>query len=171
MKRAILVPAVAVAMVCSASEFTPAQAQGVGRGPTQGPALRPSPAPAFSPYMNLLRTENPTYLNYYGLVRPQLDFRQSVIGLRQDVANSQAAIQNITAPDGTVLPTTGHQSFFMNTTGYFMSIGGAAGPGRGAAGSGGYGVTRPNLGGQTGSTRPVPAGGGGAARPAVPGRR
>lgn len=126
-------------------------AQGLGRGP----ALRPLPAPAFSPYLNLLRRETPGYLNYYGLVRPQQDFRQSIVGLRQDVAANQATIQAATGPDGVLIPTTGHRSYFLNTAGYFQSIGGAAGP---SGLTPGLGATRPALGGGAGAARP-PAGG------------
>ena len=32
---------------------------------------------AFSPYLNLLRGGNSTLLNYYGLVRPEQEFRQA----------------------------------------------------------------------------------------------
>jgi hypothetical protein len=119
--------------------------------------------------LNLLRRDNPGYLNYYGLVRPQQDFRQAVVGLRQDVAANQAAIQTATGPDGVLLPTTGHRSFFMNTAGYFQSLGGAAGPGGLTPG---LGATRPVAGGGVAAGgRPMPAGGGGSARPPAGGRR
>jgi hypothetical protein len=116
--------------------------------------------------LNLLRRENPGYLNYYGLVRPQQNFQQAVVGLRQDVAANQAAIQTATGPDGVLLPTTGHRSFFLNTAGYFQTIGGAAGP---SGLTPGLGATRPV--GAGGASRPAPAGGGGAVRPPAGGRR
>jgi hypothetical protein len=173
MRRTLALSAI-IAISGSLGVVGTAEAQGLG--PVRGAAIRPTPAPAFSPYLNLLRRGTPTFLNYHGLVRPQLEFQQSVTGLRQDIANNQAAIQNVTAPDGTILPTTGHRSFFMNTAGYFQSIGGAAGPGGLSAG---FGVSRPTTTSPTGAgpsvpggvSRPMPAGGGGAVRPAGGGRR
>ena len=60
-----------------------------------GPVTQPS----FSPYLNLLRRDSPTYLNYYGLVRPQQDFRRSVQTLRQDVNNVSQAQQQAADPN------------------------------------------------------------------------
>ncbi|HET6575737.1 MAG TPA: hypothetical protein VFG68_19205 [Fimbriiglobus sp.] len=104
--------ALAVATVCG--PIGPASAQ--VSGPV-GPVARPT----FSPYLNLLRQDNPTYLNYYGLVRPQLDFRQSLQNLRFDLSAYQS--QSQTNGQAT-LPGTGHRTVFMNTMGYFMTMGG-----------------------------------------------
>jgi hypothetical protein len=63
------------------------------------------------------------------------------------------------------LPTTGHQTFFMNTSRYFMTMGGARGAG-GTGGAVGAGMARP--------TPPVLGGaaaGGGTPRPAAGARR
>ena len=90
----------------------------------------PSPAgpvtqPSFSPYMNLLRRGNPTYLNYYGLVRPEQDFRRSIQTLQQDVNNVYQSQQQPAAQ--TTLPGTGHRTAFLNTMGYFMTMTGGPG--------------------------------------------
>jgi hypothetical protein len=82
--------------------------------------------PTFSPYLNLLRRENPTYLNYYGLVRPQQDFRQSLLTLRQDVNTYQSQVQSLSSGQ-TGLPQTGHRTSFLNTMGYFMTMSGGPG--------------------------------------------
>jgi hypothetical protein len=100
--------------------------------------------PAFNPYMNLLRRNNPTYLNYYGLVRPQLEFRQSIQGLRQDLGATQAQTQQLQGE--AALPATGHSTSFMNSSRYFMTN---AGGGMSRAGG------RPGFG-----ARPTPGGGG-----------
>lgn len=98
--------------------------------------------PAFNPYMNLLRRNNPTYLNYYGLVRPQLEFRQSIQGLRQDLGATQAQTQQLQGE--AALPATGHATSFMNSSRYFMTNAGG-GVSR-AGGQPGLGA-RPGLGG------------------------
>src|SRR6266849_4481527 len=41
--------------------------------------------PGASPYLNLLRSGSSQAVNYYGLVRPQTDFRNSIQGLQQQV--------------------------------------------------------------------------------------
>src|ERR1700678_234592 len=59
----------------------------------QGPQWRPGPggfaplnqSPAFSPYLNLNRGGTSAAINYYGLVRPQIDFQNSINNLQQQV--------------------------------------------------------------------------------------
>ncbi len=104
-------------------------------GPTyaQPPALRAPVAlpPAYSPYLNLLRNGNPAYINYYGLVRPEVDARNQIYGLQQGVAANATAISTIDTASG--LPLTGHPTQFLNTSHYFLNRGGqgtsAAAPG------------------------------------------
>ena len=118
MRRNVIASGVlAVAAVCGSVGTVFAQ-------PTR--PVGPVTQPGFSPYLNLLRRENPTYLNYYGLVRPQQDFRQSLQTLRQDVYTFQSQAQSQSA-NQTGLPQTGHQTSFLNTMGYFMTMTGGPG--------------------------------------------
>src|SRR5687768_5133480 len=62
----------------------------------QGPPIPPSsyaPTPTFSPWLNLLRRDNPTALNYYGLVRPQQEFRFGIQSLQQQALTTQQALR------------------------------------------------------------------------------
>ncbi len=115
----------------------------VGRSPGVLP-------PAYSPYLNLLRNNNPAYVNYYGLVRPEVDFRSSINGLQQGVATNAAGISSL---DAAGLPLTGHPTAFMNTSHYFLNRGGQGTPG----GTGG-GATAPapaiNRGGMSAAPAP-----------------
>ena len=86
--------------------------------PVPGGYSRP---PAFSPYLNLVRGGSPA-INYYGLVRPEVQFRQALLGFSQDLAQNQQAL-GVLAADGTMLPLTGHPTQFMNLGGYFMNNG------------------------------------------------
>lgn len=110
--------------------------------------------PAVSPYLNLLRRDSPEYLNYFGLVRPQLDFSGAIQQLQsgQAATNAQQAMfQNLLT-----LPATGHASSFNSHLRYFntnsggglggMGFGGGGLPGMGGAGlPGGGGL--PGMGG------------------------
>jgi len=51
--------------------------------------------PAYSPYLNLLRQGNPA-INYYGLVRPQIDFRNQIQGLQQLTAAAPQTASTLT---------------------------------------------------------------------------
>ena len=90
----------------------------------QVPVVRPPGVPSspYSPYLNLLRPNSPAYVNYYGLVRPEVDFRSSIYGVQQGVAANAAGISSIDASTG--LPLTGHATTFMNTSHYFLNRGG-----------------------------------------------
>src|SRR5262245_23944289 len=84
----------------------------------------PRTQPPVSPYLNLLRPGNSAGVNYYGLVRPQMEFRNNIQNLQQQVANNQADISNLTTAQ---LPTTGHATSFLNTGGYFGTRQGGTG--------------------------------------------
>jgi hypothetical protein len=87
--------------------------------PPPGGFYRPPP---FSPYLNLLRGGTPT-LNYYGLVRPEMQLRQGLQNLSSDVMMNQQMIGELST--GLGLPqSTGHPTQFMNLGGYFMNSGG-----------------------------------------------
>ena len=84
--------------------------------------------PAVSPYLNLLRPGNSPGVNYYGLVRPQLEFQNGLRNLQQQVQTNETAIAGL---NKAILPTTGHTSTFLNTGGYYS--GGAGTNGGGSA--------------------------------------
>jgi hypothetical protein len=104
-----------------------------GQGPTR-PGITPNTGPAFSPYLNLARPGAPAGINYYGLVRPELNFRSSLSGLQTDVATNRDLLTTGRAASGTAgLLTTGHAATFLNTGGYFLnSTGGVGAQGGGA---------------------------------------
>ncbi len=102
--------------------------------------LGPTPRPAYSPYLNLLRSGNPTFQNYYGLVRPQIQANQSIQSLQGQLQSTNALIaSNSTGTDGSALPVTGQTFGYMNHRGYFQNNrnGGVNGGGGGAGGMGG----------------------------------
>lgn len=98
---------------------------GVNPLPAQPPVpggLGGTRPPALSPYLNLARQGGSPGLNYYGLVRPQQQFQQSVLDLRGAVNANQQIIGNFqNDPNG--LSPTGHGSGFMNYNSYFMNTG------------------------------------------------
>lgn len=116
----------------------------VGTANAQPPApLQAAPRrPVYSPYLNLNRAGASTAQNYFGLVRPELEFRSGLNQLRQDtqaLATGLAATQ----PGGEL--TTGHASGYMTHLRYYGTNGsGANGGTRGATaapvGGGGRGA-------------------------------
>jgi len=86
--------------------------------------------PTYSPYLNLNRRGGTAAQNYFGLVRPELDFRQNLQALNQQVTYNQQAIAEI---GNQPLPSTGHTILFNNTSHYFGNL---TGPGGGRAGTG-----------------------------------
>lgn len=104
------------------------------------PPMRYTPPPAFSPYLNLNRAGASPAINYFGIVRPQIDFRNSIQGLQQDY-RALATQRPTDDPFTTDLPPTGHTPQFLNYGGYFgrplNSVPGAQ-AGAGAAGAARY---------------------------------
>jgi hypothetical protein len=82
--------------------------------------------PAYSPYLNLLRGGNSFATNYYGLVRPEIGFRNSILGLQQQTALNSYELQ--TGQTGQL--QTGHPVQFLNYSHYFGNLGSRAGAGR-----------------------------------------
>ena len=81
----------AVGVLCTlADSGAPAQFQQPRFG-----GIAPVTQPAVSPYINLLRRDNPAYLNYYGLVRPEVEFRNSINLLQQQVTTNQQSITDL----------------------------------------------------------------------------
>ncbi len=101
------------------------------QAPAPPPGFGQAPRPQVSPYLNLLRSGNPGYLNYYGLVRPQQEFQQGLQGLQQEVGAVQSALGQPFGADlgqqQPLLPGTGHRSGFLTSGGYFMTFNGRAG--------------------------------------------
>src|SRR6478672_9100265 len=92
------------------------------------PPLGPRPltgvnTPPVSPYLNLLRPGTSPAINYYGLVRPEVNFMNSVQALQAQLGYAQqaAGVTQFGEPG-----TTGHPAFFLNHTSYFLNTGGSA---------------------------------------------
>jgi hypothetical protein len=78
--------------------------------------------PTFSPYLNLARPGGSPALNYFGLVRPEFQFRQSIQNLQGAVAANQQAIGTVES-ELTGMPATGHTTQFLNLGGHFLNSG------------------------------------------------
>jgi hypothetical protein len=120
MKREVLALACAVGLAAVApaqqvrSFVSPPLNPGVGQPPINRP-------PAVSPYLNLARGGLPG-INYYGLVRPEVEFRQSILGLRQDLQQATLVPQLGVQPQQQLL-STGHGAVFFNL-GHYYPVGG-----------------------------------------------
>jgi hypothetical protein len=86
------------------------------------PGLGPSGAsPTVSPYLNLLRNNGnggSPALNYFTLVRPQVQSNQALLGLTYDQSQNRQAIGDLTG-----VSFTGHPTQFLNYGGYFLNRG------------------------------------------------
>jgi hypothetical protein len=136
--------------------LAPAVVRAQGPGPYVRPQTNPYARPVFSPYLNLLNGATNPAINYYGLVRPEIDFRSSLQQLQQQV-NTLPTTPGVSEATG--LPATGHATQFLNYSHFYSS--GLPGQSAGAAGR------RPS-GPQAAPTQPTvaaPAGGGQALRP------
>ena len=100
------------------------------------------PRPPISPYLNLNRGGNAA-INYYGLVRPQIETTRSLQNVEYQLQNTAAAAAALpTTTDPTVVAaTTGHPVMFLNSSHYFPTSTGRVGAGGGSIGSlgGGFG--------------------------------
>lgn len=103
---------------------------GVAAGQVGG--FRPATRPTTSPYLNLLRNNGGIpAVNYYGLVRPELQMRNNLQDLQQQVTANRQAVNGLSTDQG--LPGTGVVGSFLNTGGYFMNMN-AAGMSGGTSG-------------------------------------
>lgn len=79
--------------------------------------------PLVSPYLNLLNRGNPA-VNYYGIVRPQIQANQQIqmlqYGLARTTAEEEAAANSAATPGQ--LPDTGHVTGFMTYPKYFNTF-------------------------------------------------
>lgn len=87
--------------------------------PPQTPA-QPYTQPVIPPILNLLNRGNPA-INYYGIVRPQLQNQQQLQRLQFGLAQTNAEIAATTTAAG-ALPITGHVTGFMTQTPYFNTV-------------------------------------------------
>jgi hypothetical protein len=89
------------------------------------PVTNPYGAPTVSPYLNLFRGGAPAGLNYYNLVRPQIDTAASIYQLQQNpYVRSGVSL----ATDPYAGAVTGHPTRFFNYSHYFFNPGGGATP-------------------------------------------
>ena len=107
----------------------------------------------YSPYLNLARGGN-AGLNYYGLVRPQIGFQNTLLGLQTQVNQNQQLIATGLGGAQIGTPVTGHSAYYLNTGGYFLTQQrpGFGGQGAGGQGSGGQGANQQRFGTQQGGT-------------------
>ncbi len=84
-------------------------------------------APAFSPYLNLLRDDVPAAINYFTLVRPQVT--QEYINTREDygiagLKNEVSAEQRImhSRSGSTNIRPTGRTGRFMDYSGHYLRV-------------------------------------------------
>jgi hypothetical protein len=130
------------ALIISAGHTASARAQFPIGG--YAPPQMPAPSP-FSPYLNLNRAGTQPGINYYGLVRPQIQTQQQLQALQY-----QQGAQAIDLGAGLVVPgqqvpiaTTGHPVYYFDFARFFpvggLPNGVGAGFGVGAPGLGGYG--------------------------------
>lgn len=99
-------------------------ARGGSRGPSRPEYARLRGRPTVSPYLNLLRGGS-TPLNYYNLVRPQVEQYRGfatqgyeINRLDREVADQQGAINQAIRQQAPVR-VTGHPSVFFDYTHYF----------------------------------------------------
>jgi hypothetical protein len=148
----------------AATLLTLASFQGApAQAPLRPGGIRPTAQPTVSPYINLVRPGTAPAINYYGIVRPELAFRNSIGQLQTDVdANRQLITTGRDAGGpGAGFLATGHSAVFLNTGGYFLSSGGGAAAGRttggqapGGAGAGlAVGLGGPGRGAPKGKSR------------------
>ena len=153
MKRNLLVSSViTLGWVALTHNLATAQ-QPYSRPPT-GPNSNRSP---LSPYLFLNSGGNSPVVNYYSLVRPQIDLNRNLNNVRTLQASQQSQIdsaqQTLQDPNNQV-SSTGHPSFFLNYQKYFLNTGANAIPRGTTAGAGSGFYTAPNS-GATGNLRPI----------------
>ncbi len=86
---------------------SPSRSFGRGRSPFTS-------RPAFSPYLNLLRGGDPV-LNYYGLVRPEQEFRKANDQFREQFHDVDRKLESFEQREGASnLGVTGHHTRFLS---------------------------------------------------------
>jgi hypothetical protein len=99
----------------------------IGQARSQTPFPAAKPRPVISPYLNLLRRGNSPAFNYLTLVRPELNIRNAIDQVEQQVQQGGAA-QGASQDVG---PDTGHRASYMTHGKYFgtMQRGGSSATG------------------------------------------
>lgn len=120
------------------------------RAVAQGPYVRPQPfnpyrRPTISPYLNLARGGSPA-INYYGLVRPQIQTQAALNQVQQQLLDQQTQLNQQQYGLTSGVPITGRPAGFMNHYGYFQNW-----QNRGAGGAGLPGGLNTGLGGAPGT--------------------
>jgi hypothetical protein len=138
MKRLVWAPLASLALAALGG---PAPAQ----IPIGSPQANPNYRPPISPYLGLTLPGN-TAINYYGVVRPQIDQTAALQQLQAQLAATQGYGGGLNSG----LPVTGHVSQFQNHWGYFQNwrngTSGGAAPGTGVnTGLAGLGGLTPGL--------------------------
>ena len=110
------------------------------------------PPPTVSPYLNLLRPGSSQAINYYGLVRPQVEFQQSIQALQSQVGFQQAQDMFRATEPG----VTGHSVYFLNYGGYFQSMTGRPTAPAGIGVGNRTGIGMPTTAAGFGVSRPTP---------------
>ena len=110
----ITVPALGLAFLVSAGTLH-----------AQAPPITGNPAnrPFVSPYINLLRGGSSAGVNYYGLVRPDIELRAGIQRNQQQIVAGQQSYAELTSG----LSTTGHPTRYMTHWNYFLNNGIGAG--------------------------------------------
>jgi hypothetical protein len=76
--------------------------------------------------LNLFNGGTNPAINYFGIIRPEIEFRNSLLQMQQQIAMGEQSTSDLATTLGMV--TTGHPSFFMSHRKYFQTVGtGAAG--------------------------------------------
>ena len=83
------------------------------------PPTTPYQGPAVSPYLNLFRRDTLPAVNYYGIVRPQFEFNNSLQQLQGQALQTR---QEVNAEAEQLAPSTGHPVQFQNQGRYFQTI-------------------------------------------------
>ena len=147
-----------LAACCLGTVGTSAQAQ----YPYSQPLTAPYQRPVVSPYINLLRPGAPPAINYFGVVRPEVQLYNSANLLQQQITANRQAVTGLEEQQAAPL-TTGHPIYFLNYQRYFLNFGAAAPgggsslrPGAGAAGTAGSMGARPGAAAAGAGARPGP---------------
>jgi hypothetical protein len=130
-------------LVCISLAWLAAPAPALAQNPSMAGPRGYNRTPTVSPYLNLTRGGS-TAVNYYNLVRPQIDYGKAINALQQDVTANQQNLSTFEA--ASALPTTGHATQFQNYKRYFQNQG---------QGLGGQGLTSRSV--TTGSTTRSPS--------------
>jgi hypothetical protein len=97
-----------------------------------------NPRPIISPYLNLNQGSANPAINYYGIVRPQIENRQAIQNLQQQAQTTQGMIQGQAGPSANedIAPTGRTMGGYLNYSHYFPLYSRGAGGSSAPAGNG-----------------------------------